>query len=91
MPKIRFSNTSDKLLRVWTEPIPEDYWMRPGDVFTIAYDDDDYAESVIGDAHFDVSWNDEGVTVWLGTCAFPDVYDQSGNRLECGHQRPKST
>lgn len=65
--------------------------MRPGDVFTIAYDDDDYAESVIGDAHFDVSWNDEGVTVWLGTCAFPDVYDQSGNRLECGHQRPKST
>ncbi|WP_433672279.1 hypothetical protein ACQP06_11910 [Nocardia sp. CA-136227] len=53
MPKIRFSNTSDKLLQVWTEPIPEDYWMRPGDVFTIAYDDNDFEESVLGDAHFD--------------------------------------
>ncbi|WP_435593696.1 hypothetical protein [Nocardia sp. bgisy118] len=82
------TNENDKMLGVWVEPLAEEYWMRPGDVFTIAYDDADHVEDVIGDAHFDVQSHGDMVTVWTGCRYQVAVYDQSGTKLVPGHQLP---
>ncbi|MEU8895618.1 hypothetical protein [Nocardia sp. NPDC048505] len=86
MLKLRLTNPhNDKMIAVWLEPLCEDYWMRPGESFTIEFDENDFSESMCG-AHFDVSWVDNDLVVWAGAIAH--VRDQSGVELGCGHQRP---
>ncbi|OJF84637.1 hypothetical protein NS14008_23975 [Nocardia seriolae] len=75
----------DKVVRVWLEPMGEDYWMRPREAFTFEFDEREFSASMCG-AHFDVSWDDGDLIVWAGAIA--KVRDQSGTELECGHQRP---
>ncbi|MFE3701655.1 hypothetical protein ACFXO7_27725 [Nocardia tengchongensis] len=43
---------------------------------------------MIGDADFDVSWYDFGIFVWTALWTDVVVLDQSGTRLEHGHQQP---
>ncbi|GAB2559604.1 hypothetical protein [Nocardia heshunensis] len=62
--------------------------MRPGDAFTIEFGETDRAEHVIGDADFDVSWYDFGIFVWTASWTDVAVLDQSGTKLEHGHQQP---
>ncbi|MFE3060424.1 hypothetical protein [Nocardia sp. NPDC059239] len=89
MPKIRFTNPhSDKPFLIWVEPWAEEYWLRPGDVFIVEFDESDRAEQMIGDADFDVSWYDFGISVWTASGNDVAVLDQSGTKLEHGHQRP---
>ncbi|MFD4428978.1 hypothetical protein [Nocardia sp. NPDC058497] len=89
MSKIVLSNPhSDKTLVVWLEPSGEDYWMHPGDVLTIDFDDADFAEHLIGNGHFEVSWRDDGVVVWPASRYGSTVRDRSGTEIDCGHQRP---
>ncbi|WP_405496663.1 hypothetical protein [Nocardia sp. NBC_00511] len=66
----------------------EEYWLRPGDVFTVEFDDSDRVEQMIGDADFDVSWHDSGIVVWTASGQDVAVRDQTGSKLEQGHQRP---
>ncbi|MFE2999714.1 hypothetical protein ACFXG4_32535 [Nocardia sp. NPDC059246] len=63
-------------------------WLRLEDTFTIEFDESDRAEQMIGDADFDVSWDDFGIYVWTASCTDVVVLDQSGTKLEHGHQRP---
>ncbi|MFE9581010.1 hypothetical protein ACFYO1_31870 [Nocardia sp. NPDC006044] len=89
MPKIRFTNPhSDKPCLIFVEPRAEEYRLRPGDAFTVEFDESDRAERMIGDADFDVSWNDKGIVVWTASGNDFVVLDQSGNELEHGHQQP---
>ncbi|MEV0465656.1 hypothetical protein AB0I30_29760 [Nocardia tengchongensis] len=66
----------------------EEYWLRPGDTFTVEFHEIDREEQVIGDADFDVSWYDYGIHVWTASLTDVAVIDQSGAKLEHGHQRP---
>ncbi|WP_431972521.1 hypothetical protein [Nocardia sp. bgisy134] len=89
MPKLRLTNTHEsKKLVIWLEPLGEDFWMCPGEAFTVEFDGSDHAEHVIGDAHFDVSWYEDGFIVWTGSRWCPSLRDKAGVELECGHQRP---
>ncbi|MEU6586911.1 hypothetical protein [Nocardia sp. NPDC046763] len=89
MPRIRFTNPhSDKPFLVWVEPWAEEYWLRPGDAFTIEFDESDFAEQMIGNADFEVSWCDFGILVWTASGKDVAVLDRSGTKLQHGHQRP---
>ncbi|MGW2661357.1 hypothetical protein ACWCW7_10365 [Nocardia tengchongensis] len=89
MPKIRFTNPHyDKSFAVWVEPWARDYWLRPGEVITIEFDECDRTEEAIGEADFDVAWHDDSVVVWTASLDEVTVLDRSGTALECGHQRP---
>ncbi|WP_280393500.1 hypothetical protein [Nocardia brasiliensis] len=85
MPKIRLNNISDKTVVVFVEPWADEYWMRPRETFTIAFD---AAQPILDDTDFDVSWHDQGIIVWTAAVVEVVVHDQSGTRLESGHHRP---
>lgn len=89
MPKIGFTNPhSDKSFVVWVEPWGRDYWLRPGDVITVEFDESDRTEQAIGAMDFDVAWHNDGVVVWTACLDEVTVLDRVGAELECGHQRP---
>lgn len=90
VPRIRFRNPhADRPFLLCVEPFVEEYWLRPGDTFTIEFDESDRAEQMIGDADFDVSWYDFGIFVWIASWTDVAVLDESGAKLEHGHQRPR--
>ena len=70
---------------MWVEPLGEDYWLNPGETFTVVADDDPDADG------FNVVHHDQGVSVWYEAASWPEpqVYDASGKLLRCGHQRPQ--
>ncbi|MGW6728637.1 hypothetical protein ACWF9G_22285 [Nocardia sp. NPDC055029] len=87
MPRLMVSNPfAEKMLTVWIEPWGRDYWMRPGDVFTVEFAGRDNSEQEDDDPPFEVSWLDGGIVV--GPVAESIVRDGNGLELECGHQRP---
>ncbi|MFE7484492.1 hypothetical protein [Streptomyces sp. NPDC057552] len=76
-------------LWLFVEPYGEDYWLKPGEVFTVAPE----VEGI--DVWFSTAISQEGITVWLYEDGDPakvvleyTVTDADGKRLECGHQRP---
>ena len=82
-------NVGDSDLWLFVEPYGEDYWLKPGEVFTVAPE----TEGI--DVCFSTAVCREGVTVWLHEDGDPakvvleyTVTDAVGERLECGHQRP---
>lgn len=92
MAVIDVQNSGTGWLVLWTEPLGEDRWMRPGERFRIrsAYQGDQVPFRV-------VHWSDEkdraagieNVTVvdeW-GDCYATVVTDATGAVIECGHQR----
>ncbi|MGW4352230.1 hypothetical protein ACWELJ_09060 [Nocardia sp. NPDC004582] len=88
MPKLMLSNPfAEKTLTVWLEPWGRDYWMRPGDVFTIEFEATGDSEPADDDPPpFEVSWLDDGIVV--GVVFDSIVRDRNGQELVCGHQRP---
>ncbi|MGW6740815.1 hypothetical protein ACWGDX_08730 [Streptomyces sp. NPDC055025] len=87
--RLPVENAGDGDLCLFIEPYGEDYWLKPGEVFTVAPD----AEGI--DVWFSTSIWREGITVWLYEDGDPHkivleyaVADANGTRLECGHQRP---
>ncbi|MCJ0869302.1 hypothetical protein [Streptomyces sp. AP-93] len=86
MPKIRLSNDTKKTLGIWVEPWGEDYWMKPGEKFTIVTDTPKDTDP--DEAPFEVLFHDQGASVWVNTGYKATVYDHSGNEVDCGHQRP---
>ncbi|MFE5478568.1 hypothetical protein ACFQ9R_22890 [Nocardia sp. NPDC056541] len=89
MAAIRLRNGSETTLEVRIEPWGEDYWMRPGDEFTIGYDEADHDEKMMGGPHFDVTFHGDWYEVWVGSSDMKlRMHDQSGAELEHGHQRP---
>ncbi|MFB7719448.1 hypothetical protein [Nocardia sp. NPDC056100] len=89
MPRIRFTNPhSDKSFAVWVEPWARDYWLRPGDVITLEFDESDRAVQTSNDPDFDVARYDDSLVVWTGSINEVTVLDRLGTALECGHQRP---
>ena len=77
-------NDSDRLMLVWTEPIPEDYWLKPGESLEIVVN----ARSETCD--FEVEDDERGVIVIFGK-GMSDYFTvlQRGVELKCGHQRPE--
>ncbi|WP_338930844.1 hypothetical protein WEB32_04575 [Streptomyces netropsis] len=76
-------------LCLFIEPLGEDYWLNPGEVFTVG------PESEEIDVWFETFVSKDCITVWLyedGDAAKLlvgyTVVDADGNLLECGHQRP---
>lgn len=92
MATLAIKNSSAGWLVLWLEPLGEDRWLKAGERFLIR---SDYAGTELP---FSIDyWTDEedraagieNVTVWVenGGCD-PDIVDEAGNVLECGHQRP---
>ncbi|MEV6677361.1 hypothetical protein AB0N09_10910 [Streptomyces erythrochromogenes] len=76
-------------LCLFIEPYGEDFYLRPGEGFTVAPE----AEGI--DVWFSTLVWEGGITVWLYEDGDPakmvleyTVTDANGTRLECGHQRP---
>ncbi|BAG17219.1 hypothetical protein SGR_390 [Streptomyces griseus subsp. griseus NBRC 13350] len=87
--RLPVENMGDDDLWIFVEPYGEDYWLKPGDVFTVAPE----VEGI--DVWFSTAVCPEGITVWLYEDGDPTkvvlkytVSDADGTRLECGHQRP---
>jgi hypothetical protein len=84
MPRTSVSNETKELLGLWVEPWGLDYWLRPGERFTIVVEES--AEPV--DEVFETHVHDQGVSVYATVANSAEVIDSAGNVLECGHQRP---
>ncbi|MEU2494626.1 hypothetical protein [Streptomyces sp. NPDC007883] len=83
-------NVGDGDLWLFIEPYGEDYWLKPGEVFTVTPE----VEGI--DVWFSTAVCQEGITVWLYENGDPakvvleyTVTDADGKQLECGHQRPR--
>lgn len=82
-------NQSDTPLCLFIEPHCEDFWMKPGESFTVR------SEAEGADVWFETSVAKGCVTVWLYEDGDPHkvvvdcaVLDASGTRLDSGYQRP---
>ncbi|HWS36742.1 MAG TPA: hypothetical protein VN408_28885 [Actinoplanes sp.] len=92
MAVIDVENASEGWLVLWTEPLGEDRWMRPGERFRVrsAYQGDEVPFTV-------TYWSDakdraagiENVTVVdeRGDTRLTVVTDITGTVIECGHRR----
>jgi hypothetical protein len=76
------SNTTDRLMLVFTEPEAQDYWLHPGESVELrakvesSYDD------------FQLEDNGEGMTIWPSS-GMSYISVHAGDReLCCGYQRP---
>lgn len=76
------TNTSDRLMLVFTELEAQDYWLRPGESLEVRAD----VESE--DDDFEIEETAEGITVWPSLGMGYIATFQDGVELECGHQRP---
>ena len=89
--EVRNDNTG--WLIMWLEPLGEDRWLAPGEVFQVRsdYTGDDQAFSITcwGNDE-DRAAGIENITVWIdnGDCD-AQVTDRAGNIIECGHHRPE--
>ncbi|WP_214104694.1 hypothetical protein [Acrocarpospora catenulata] len=86
MSKLRLNNDTAAILGVWIEPWGRDHWMKPQETFTIVADDSEHPPS--DDPPFDVVFHDQGVSVYVNAAHEATVYDESGNEVPCGYQRP---
>ncbi|MGW2037811.1 hypothetical protein [Streptomyces virginiae] len=93
MAVIDIHNDSKGWLTMWLEPLGEDRWLKPDEVFRVRsdYNGDELAFSInywVDDADPSV----QNINVWIenGDC-YAEVTDRSGAVVECGHQRPQET
>ncbi|MEI5098213.1 hypothetical protein RB200_05590 [Streptomyces sp. PmtG] len=82
-------NQGDIALCLFIEPYLEDFWMRPGEAFTVRSERDGVG------VLFETAVAKGCVTVWLYEDGDPSkfvadyaVVDADGKPLESGHQRP---
>ncbi|MFB7831685.1 hypothetical protein [Streptomyces sp. NPDC056056] len=67
---------------MWVEPWGTDYWMRPGERFSVV------TELEPEESPFNVVVHATGITVWVNSANSSEVLDQDGVVVPCGHQRP---
>ncbi len=82
-------NNGDSDLCLFIEPLGEDFWLKPGEAFTVGARCDGM------DVWFDATLWKGGISVWLYEDGNPTkvvldyaVVDANGKQLDCGHQRP---
>ena len=82
------ANAGNRDLCLFIEPYGEDFYLKPGEVFTVAPE----AEGI--DVWFSTVVWEGGITVWPCEDGDPTkivlectVTDANGTRLECGHQK----
>ncbi|MFB6840343.1 hypothetical protein [Streptomyces sp. NPDC056361] len=75
------SNDGDALLELWLEPFGQDYWMRPGEVFTVT------SYGSWNDHPFE-TYHEPGRLTVFATSFFATVSDADGDEVPGGHQRP---
>ncbi|MFE2293031.1 hypothetical protein [Streptomyces sp. NPDC059452] len=87
--RLPVENAGDSDLCLFIEPYGEDFYLRPGEVFTVAPEADGI------DVWFSTVVWEGGITVWPYEDGDPTkivleytVTDANGARLECGHQKP---
>jgi hypothetical protein len=76
------TNTTDRLMLVFTEPEAQDYWLRPGESVEVR------AEVESAEDDFELEDNKRGVTVWPSHGMGYVSTWAAGVELACGHQRP---
>lgn len=76
------TNTTDRLMLVFTEPEAQDYWLRPGESLEVR------AEVELAEDDFELEENTRGVTVWPSHGMGYISAWAAGVELTCGHQRP---
>ena len=85
-------NDSQGWLVLWLEPLGEDRWLRPGERLRVRTDylGDEPAFAVTYWAHDDDrAAGIENINVCIENGdVHAEITDASGNRVECGHQRP---
>ncbi|MFI6941941.1 hypothetical protein ACIBI4_21935 [Streptomyces sp. NPDC050418] len=88
--RLPVENGGQHLTSLFVEPYGEDFWMSPGEVFTVIPSVDADVE-----IEFSVIVKPDHVTVWMFHDGDPynavldfKVVGQDGVTLECGHQRP---
>lgn len=75
-------NTGLEPMLVFAELEAQDYWLQPGESFTLE------AEVEASDDDFIIEKNEDGITVWPSVgMGYISVF-QDRQLLECGHQRP---
>lgn len=86
-------NSSKGWLVLWLEPLGEDRWLKPGEVFRVRtnYGGDEPAFSVeFWEDDRDLAAGIQNITLWIMQgYGYPEVTDRAGNVVECGHQRPE--
>jgi hypothetical protein len=92
MAAIDVRNDSAGWLVLWLEPLGEDRWLRPGEMFRVRTeclgDDPAFSVTVWGNDD-DRAAGIENVTVWvLNGDVYAEVTDAVGDVVECGHQCP---
>ncbi|MFK0113849.1 hypothetical protein [Streptomyces sp. NPDC091217] len=83
-------NSGTSPLCLFVEPYGEDYWLAPGEAFTVKPD----GEGI--DVWFSTYVSQDCIAVWLYEDGDParvvldhKVVDANGISLDCGHQRPR--
>ncbi|GAA1401425.1 hypothetical protein ACFQZ4_51900 [Catellatospora coxensis] len=74
-------NTGKTLLELFLEPSGQDYWMQPGETFTVT------SYGHWNDHPFEVAHEPGCVTVWA-TSWYATVSFRDGSEVPGGHQRP---
>ncbi|MFZ4296913.1 hypothetical protein ACOZE3_03180 [Streptomyces cinereoruber] len=87
MNRLPVQNGGKGLFCLFVEPYGEDFWLKPGDEFTVVPGAD------ASDPQFTVVAATDRLVVWIYEGGDPDkvvvdytVVDSSGTELECGHQ-----
>ena len=76
------TNTTERLMLVFTEPEAQDYWLRPGESVEVRAEVSSPADD------FELKMTPEGVTVWPSNgMGYISVWSVT-ELLACGHQRP---
>ncbi|WAZ26221.1 hypothetical protein STRCI_007775 [Streptomyces cinnabarinus] len=89
MNRLPVRNGGEDDVCLFIEPYGEDFWLRPGDEFTVVPADG------ARDPQFTVVSTTDCLVVWIYEGGDPErvivdyvVVDSGGAALECGHQRP---
>ncbi|MFD8597503.1 hypothetical protein ACFV1L_21115 [Kitasatospora sp. NPDC059646] len=91
MNRLPVQNGGEDLVCLFIEPYGEDFWLKPGDEFTVVPTDD------APDPQFTVVSAPDRLVVWIFEGGNPmnviadyTVVDSNGSELECGHQHPSA-
>ncbi|MFE3559698.1 hypothetical protein ACFXKW_33300 [Streptomyces sp. NPDC059193] len=74
-------NSGDELLELWLEPFGQDYWLRPGEQFTVT------SYGTWHDRPFELAHDPGQIRIWACSC-FATVTFPDGTEVPGGHQRP---
>ncbi|MFD0732462.1 hypothetical protein [Planotetraspora mira] len=87
--RLTVQSGSEDLVCLFIEPYGENFWLKPGDKFTVVPAED------TSDPQFTVVAATDHMVVWIYESGDPEkvivdyaIIDNNGTALECGHQQP---